>query len=152
MTAILLVWAVWAFSGLSNSNEDKTSSLLKASGLLRANDKVIVAQGKKLFATTCAACHGVNLEGEENWQDPNPDGTLPAPPHDKDGHTWHHKDQLLFDLTKFGLAKYLEQPDYNTNMPVYDGVLRDDEIIAVLSYIKSTWPKDIQNNQSKLNK
>jgi len=29
-------------------------------------------------------------------------------------------------------------------MPVYEGILTDKEIIAVLSYIKSTWPEDIK--------
>lgn len=29
-------------------------------------------------------------------------------------------------------------------MPIYEGFLTDDEIIAVLGYIKSTWPPDIR--------
>ena len=37
----------------------------------------------------CASCHGVNLEGQANWRSRNQDGTLPAPPHDETGHTWH---------------------------------------------------------------
>jgi hypothetical protein len=32
----------------------------------------------------------VNLEGQPNWQARKTDGKLPAPPHDKTGHTWHH--------------------------------------------------------------
>jgi len=28
-------------------------------------------------------------------------------------------------------------------MPAYENVLSDEEIIAVLSYIKSTWPEEI---------
>ena len=51
-----------------------------------------------------------------------PDGRLPAPPHDESGHTWHHPDAQLFAITKYGLAKLIQQPDYQTNMPVYDGV------------------------------
>jgi hypothetical protein len=30
-------------------------------------------------------------------------------------------------------------------------VLSDDEIIAVLSFIKSTWPKDLQEYHDELN-
>ncbi|KHA54182.1 Cytochrome c family protein [Sulfitobacter geojensis] len=35
-------------------------------------------------------------------------------------------------------------------MPIYDGVLTDDEIIAVLSYIKSTWPQEIRERHDEM--
>lgn len=35
-------------------------------------------------------------------------------------------------------------PDYASNMTAHDGTLSDAEILAVLSYIKSTWPQDIR--------
>jgi len=120
-------------------------------GLLRPGDSAIVAAGKTTYATNCASCHGANLEGEPNWRKPNPDLTMPAPPHSKRGHTWHHADQILFDLTKYGVAKFIKQGSYKSNMPAYEGVLSDDEIIAVLSYIKSTWPKDVQDRHNQLN-
>ncbi|MEL7282837.1 MAG: cytochrome c, partial [Pseudomonadota bacterium] len=50
----------------------------------------------------------------------------------------------LFRLTKYGTGALIGDPGYESNMPIYDGVLTDDEIIAVLSYIKSTWPQDIR--------
>jgi mono/diheme cytochrome c family protein len=31
-----------------------------------------------------------------------------------------------------------------SNMPAYAGVLSDDEVEAVLTYIKSTWPEDVR--------
>jgi S-disulfanyl-L-cysteine oxidoreductase SoxD len=36
-------------------------------------------------------------------------------------------------------------------MPAFETVLSDDDIIAVLSYIKSRWPDDMQNRHDKLN-
>ena len=36
-------------------------------------------------------------------------------------------------------------------MPAYDGILSDDEIIAVLSYIKSMWPKSIREKHDQIN-
>ena len=66
---------------------------------------------------------------------------MPAPPHNERGHTWHHTDHLLFDLTKYGVEKIVKMENYKSNMPAYESVLSDDEIIAVLSYIKSTWPE-----------
>ena len=46
--------------------------------------------GQQIFASTCAACHGIDGQSQENWHVPKEDGTLPAPPLNGDGHTWHH--------------------------------------------------------------
>ncbi|MCW5719495.1 MAG: cytochrome c, partial [Bauldia sp.] len=52
--------------------------------------------GQTLYLANCASCHGVDLEGQPNWQTPLADGRFPAPPHDETGHTWHHSDAQLF--------------------------------------------------------
>ena len=41
--------------------------------------------------------------------------------------------------------------EYPNNMPAYEGKLTDKEIIAVLSYIKSTWPKELQTQHDLIN-
>ena len=41
--------------------------------------------------------------------------------------------------------------DYKVSMPIYDDVLKDEEIVATLSYIKSTWPDDVRQIQDKIN-
>ena len=118
--------------------------------LLTPDDAEAVALGQSIYAEQCAACHGARLEGAPNWQIRDADGLLPAPPHDATGHTWHHDDETLFTLTKYGLAGLMENaPPYG--MPVYDGVLNDAEIIAVLSFIKSTWPDDLRAYHDDLN-
>ncbi len=122
----------------------------EAVGLLTPDDAEVVAIGQDIFADQCAACHGENLEGQPNWQIRGEDGLLPAPPHDATGHTWHHDDETLFTLTKFGLAGLMENAPA-TGMPVYEGVLSDEEIIAVLSFIKSTWPDDLREYHDELN-
>jgi mono/diheme cytochrome c family protein len=110
--------------------------------------------GAALYADNCSACHGANLEGQENWQSPNEDGTLPAPPHDDTGHTWHHGDALLFNYTKHGgealLAK-MGVTDVKSGMPAFGDQLSDAEIWDILAYIKSSWPtrvRDIQKQRS----
>jgi mono/diheme cytochrome c family protein len=112
----------------------------------------VVARGEAVYARNCASCHGNNLEGQPDWQTRDEDGFMPAPPHDASGHTWHHPDQLLFNITKLGVVKAANLKDYKTRMPAYDGVLSDDDIIAVLSFIKSRWPTDVQRRHDELNR
>ena len=122
----------------------------QAVGILTPYDAEVVALGQDIYADQCAACHGARLEGQPNWRIRGEDGLLPAPPHDATGHTWHHDDETLFTLTKYGLAGLMENAP-PSGMPVYDDVLTDDEIIAVLSFIKSTWPNDLRRYHDELN-
>jgi len=109
-----------------------------------------VAQGEKIYDTHCASCHGNNLEGQPNWRTPKPNGRMPAPPHDKSGHTWHHADELLFGISKYGLVPPYGPDNYTSDMPGFANVLSDEEIWAVLAYIKSQWPSDILTNQQQI--
>ena len=118
---------------------------------LKPDDKAVVAKGKSVYKSQCAACHGFSLRGQRNWRVRKPDGKLPAPPHDKNGHTWHHSSKVLFDYTKLG-PKALIGRDYQTDMPGYKDILLDAEIIAVLSYIKSTWPANIRKRHDAIDK
>lgn len=118
--------------------------------VLHDKDPAIVALGANVYEANCASCHGANLEGQANWRSPGEDGRLPAPPHDETGHTWHHDGDTLFQLTKYGVGALINDPDYASNMPIYDGVLSDEEIIAVLSYIKSTWPEEIRARHTEM--
>ncbi|MEL7167345.1 MAG: cytochrome c, partial [Pseudomonadota bacterium] len=118
--------------------------------VLRDTDPAIIALGANVYEANCASCHGANLEGQTNWRSPGEDGRLPAPPHDKTGHTWHHDGDTLFQLTKYGVGTLINDPEYASNMPFYDGVLSDEEIIAVLSYIKSTWPEEIRARHTEM--
>ncbi|MGJ3263500.1 MAG: c-type cytochrome [Salinarimonas sp.] len=98
-----------------------------------------VAQGRTVYAAYCASCHGVDLEGQPNWMERLPSGRLPAPPHDETGHTWHHSDRQLVAIIEHGPGALL--PGYESDMPGFADVLSDEEIEAVLAFIKSTWPE-----------
>lgn len=76
---------------------------------------------------------------------------MPAPPHDETGHTWHHPDEILFKITKLGIVKAANLKDYKSAMPAYENILSDAEIIAVLSYIKSTWPDEVRAGHDEMN-
>lgn len=115
-----------------------------------ASDVQLVALGRNVYKAECASCHGANLEGQPNWRSRLPDGGLPAPPHDETGHTWHHADQLLFEITKHGGAKNAP-PGFVSGMPAFGGKLTDREIWATLTYIKSKWPAQVRQRQAKIN-
>ena len=144
-----LIAVLLAAMGLANGGVAASSE----TGDLRLNvdDAALVALGRQVYADQCASCHGAELEGQPDWRRRRPDGKLPAPPHDETGHTWHHDDAMLFRLTKFGLQSLLNDPSYATDMPAYDGVLSDREIIAVLSFIKSAWSQEIRERHDLIN-
>lgn len=105
----------------------------------------IIAQGQAIYAANCANCHGANLEGESNWKEQNEDGSFRAPPHDENGHAWHHGDNTLIEAIEKGGARLNDLNIGGTsNMPAFEEILTPEEITAVLTYIKSTWPEDVQ--------
>lgn len=111
-------------------------------------------QGRALYAEQCAACHGAKLEGEPNWRQPNEDGSLPAPPHDVSGHTWHHDNKMLFDYVQLGGQTALEArgiKDFKSAMPAFGDALSEDEIWAILAFIRSTWPDRAREIQASRN-
>jgi mono/diheme cytochrome c family protein len=95
-----------------------------------------IALGKRLYTEHCGSCHGAKGEGQfpAAPYKPDADGLIGAPPHDSSGHTWHHPDQVLFDITKNGLIVEGFHP-----MPAFKDKMNDDEIRAVLSFIKTLW-------------
>ncbi len=123
---------------------------LSPANALSPDDPEVVRRGAEVYAAQCAACHGARLEGQPDWRRRGPDNRLPAPPHDASGHTWHHPDELLIRITKFGPAAVVSGP-YESNMPAYAEVLSDADIRAALSYIKSTWPEDARRYQDSIN-
>jgi mono/diheme cytochrome c family protein len=112
-------------------------------------DRTQVALGRQAYAAHCASCHGAALEGQPNWRQRLPNGRLPAPPHDVSGHTWHHPDRVLFEITKYGIAAHAPQ-GYESDMPGFGEKLSDDEIWAVIAYIKSEWPPEILTRQTEI--
>ncbi|MCL4265592.1 MAG: cytochrome c [Anaerolineae bacterium] len=99
--------------------------------------------GQTVYGQQCASCHGVNLKGQPDWKMQNEDGSFRAPPHDASGHTWHHGDQTLLNAVRLGGAR-LQPMNVVSAMPAYGELLSEEEMTAVLVYIKSTWPKDLQ--------
>ena len=142
ISVLIALLTLYFFTTYSNNSN--------ASINLNITDSSIIESGKQIYAKNCASCHGINLEGQKNWMSRLPDGLMPAPPHDETGHTWHHSDRFLFMVTKYGIEEFIGEK-YLNNMPVYKDILSDEEIIAVLSYIKSTWPSKIKKIHDQIN-
>ena len=110
--------------------------------------------GADLYRRYCAACHGQELQGEPDWTRPDTEGYLPAPPHDASGNSWRKSDAQLFTYTKLGGEAVMAKrgvPDFPSAMPAFEGALTDTEIVAILEFIKSTWPEDKRAYQAALN-
>ncbi len=137
----LMAFAGWLWLGYEGPPQDI---------VLEPDNAEVVSRGRAVYEAECASCHGENLEGQANWRQRGENGRLPAPPHDANGHTWHHVDKQLFELTKFGPAA-LVGDGYESDMPGYHESLSDEDIVAVLSYIKSAWPPEVRQRHDLLN-
>ena len=127
-----------------------TASPVPESITLMPDDRAVTAQGRLIYQGQCASCHGADLEGQVGWRDQLIDGKRLAPPHDETGQTWHHPDEMFFQLTKNGIGAMMSKP-YPNDMPIYKEILSDAEIVATLSYIKSQWPENTQAIHDQIN-
>ena len=112
-----------------------------AAVLLGACGQSELERGEAVFEANCAVCHGENAEGQPDWHIRKPNGTLPAPPLNGDGHTWHHGDGTLYRTVRLGGAIF-ESPDlpnFKSGMPAFGEKLTPEEIVAVINYVKSLW-------------
>lgn len=114
-------------------------------------DDTAVARGRVLYDANCAACHGQNLEGQQDWRSSGPDGRFPAPPHDESGHTWHHSDTALIDYITLGGEDALARMGvrFDSAMPGFGDVLNTQEITDILAFIKSRWPDRARQFQAE---
>lgn len=109
-----------------------------------------VELGRVVYAGHCASCHGERLQGQPDWRRRLPNGRLPAPPHDDSGHTWHHPDAALFAMVRDGLVPPLAPPDYQSDMPAFRDRLSEEQIWAVLAWIKSHWSREVRAEREKI--
>ena len=127
-------------------NGIRVATVLLAATVAPAAAQSDMLTGQRLYLENCASCHGANLEGQPEWRSRLPNGRVPAPPHDAAGHTWHHPDRVLVDIVTRGTAAIVGT-GYKSDMLGFEDVLTDEDITAVIDYIKSTWPEWIRTSQ-----
>ncbi|MCG2581671.1 MAG: cytochrome c [Marinobacter sp.] len=106
-----------------------------------------VAQGRQIYEQYCTACHGWQAEGAANWQKLDEKGEMPPPPHDETGHTWRHSDAMLFRMIAEGWRYPFNKSDRLT-MPAFGESLTDQEIAAVVEYLKTLWTEEQREYQA----
>ena len=97
-----------------------------------------VEMGKRVYGTQCASCHGARAEGAPKWREPDANGEMPAPPHNRTGHTWKHGDGMLYRIVRDGWRDAFNKTQRLT-MPRFKDQLSPKEIRAVIEYLKTRW-------------
>ncbi len=106
-----------------------------------------IANGRQVYEQYCAACHGAQGEGAANWKKRDNKGEMPAPPHNETGHTWRHSDDRLFGIIANGQRHPFNKTDRLT-MPAFGTRLTDQEIRAVINYLKTLWTDEQRKFQA----
>ena len=103
-----------------------------------------VALGEDVFNKNCVSCHGSNGVGlAKDWKVKDENGNFPAPPLNGTAHTWHHSPaQLLYTINNGGA-------DMGGQMPAFSGRLNEEQKQALIDYIYSLWPSEIQSKYNQ---
>ncbi len=99
------------------------------------SDGAAVERGAELYQRNCAACHGGATGGAI--------GDIP-PRHNAEGHTWHHPDCELVDVTLRGLPPRDGYPV----MPAFAGELSEEDAYAILAHIRTWWEPEQRDHQA----
>ncbi len=111
-----------------------------------ANERL--AAGQRNYNTYCAHCHGYAGEGQHpaTIEQTRSYGYNLVPAHDETGYTWQHPDQLLFEVTKYGIRSPLNL----YRMTPFGSQLSDDEIFGTIDYMKTFWTDEQREYQQQL--
>ena len=105
--------------------------------------------GQQVYIQNCASCHGENGEGQfpDAPMQPDSTGRIGAPPHNGEGHTWHHDDDLLYQIVREG---GMGNAQMFYPMPAFGEQLSEEEIEAVIFYIRTFWTEEQRQSQQAI--
>lgn len=107
-------------------------------GETQINANKHLSLGKTTFEKNCVVCHGKAAQGlVKDWKK-SINNVYPAPPLNGTAHTWHHSPvSLLRTINEGGTA-------FGGKMPGFKDKLNEAEKQALLDYLYSLWPREIQ--------
>lgn len=118
-----------------------TQSPADVDAMAQLADEETLQLGQGVYEQSCAECHGIDGEGQfpDDPMKPDETGRIGAPPHNGDGHTWHHDDDLIIQIINEG---GMGTADSFYPMPAFGETLTQEEIGAVVAYIKTFWTEE----------
>ncbi|MDB4139704.1 cytochrome c [Candidatus Thioglobus sp.] len=128
---IFVIAIITILAGCSSGEKEKSSELN-------------IALGEDVFNKNCVSCHGSKGAGlAKDWKVKDENGNYPAPPLNGTAHTWHHSpSDLLYTINKGG-------GEMGGMMPGFEQRLSEEEKLALIDYIYSLWPSEIQTKYDK---
>jgi mono/diheme cytochrome c family protein len=101
-------------------------------------DAAQLEHGAQLYDAYCYECHGGATGGSI--------ADIP-PPHNAEGHTWHHGDCQLVDNVLEGI---LPRPGAEGDqiMPAFGDELTEQDVEAILAHIKTWWTEEQREIQA----
>ena len=102
------------------------TSVCSGSSQLPTKPQADSQKGASLYNQFCLSCHGGGTGGKI---------TDIPPPHNANGHTWHHPDRQLTDIILNGLSASVDPQ----KMPAFKDKLSQQDVEEVLAYIKTWW-------------
>lgn len=118
----------------------------------QANQEALEARGATMYVTHCQTCHGDQYGiGKQLW----------VPTHGRDGHTWHHSDRNLKETILNGSAamdpemeemmrEMMGIPADAPKMPAWKGTLSEEDVDAVIAYIRTFWTPEQRRFQQEM--
>ena len=94
-------------------------------------------RGAELYQRHCVECHGGATGGHI---------TDIPPPHNAEGHTWHHGDCELIEITLEGMPPRPGFPE----MPAFGDELSEEDVEAILAHIKTWWEPHQREHQAEV--
>ena len=152
VTPATLVQRIGGVAGTEKIAASATGGIVNADSkhLADPSDRGKVWAGFTLYKTNCAQCHGRNLQGQPLWHLQDGFEHQRAPAHDDTGHTWQHPDEDLFQMIRTG--RFLNDLGKGASyMPAFGERLHDEEILEIISFIKSRWSLAMKVSQASLN-
>jgi mono/diheme cytochrome c family protein len=133
----------------SQGESEQASGAAQIQILATPFDQSDITQGQAIYTQYCAACHGIDGQGQfpEAPLEPDSTGRIGAPPHNETGHSWHHSDVLLIRyVTEGGFS----DPARFYIMPPFGAILTEEQILQVIAYIKTLWTDEQRASQRQL--